>query len=226
LIILLGPWASTFKERAMPLDLPVLASFTLLWLAIVPTPGANALMVTHVAMTRTARHLALAIAGNMLGIALLATLALLGWAAVLETFPWLRLGVSIFGGLYLMWFGWKLIDRSRQPPPPLRTDDTPADTRKTLLLGFVTALSNAQAILFITSIYAVTGILHANLATGFASILIMITCNTAYLGTLGWLFQRESVRKGYQRFRRALEGTMGVLFVFFGGRLLLKAIWR
>ena len=30
------------------LDLPTLASFTLLWLAIVPTPGANALMVTHV----------------------------------------------------------------------------------------------------------------------------------------------------------------------------------
>ena len=99
----------------MSLDLTTLLSFTLLWLAIVPTPGANMLMVTHVAMTRTGRHVALALLGNMLGIALLASLALLGWAAILEAFPWLRLGVTIFGGLYLMWFGWKLLDRARKP---------------------------------------------------------------------------------------------------------------
>jgi len=212
----------------MPLtfDLPTLLSFTLLWLAIVPTPGANALMVTHVAMTRTGRHVALALLGNILGIALLASLALLGWAAILEAFPWLRLGVTIFGGLYLMWFGWKLLDRSRKPTPPLAAGSTPADYRKTVLLGFVTALSNAQAILFITSIYAVTGILHANLATGLASIVIMIVCNSAYLGALGWLFRRSAIRNGYQRFRGYLEGVMGGLFVFFGARLLWRALGR
>ncbi|OYU48483.1 MAG: hypothetical protein CFE31_12745 [Rhizobiales bacterium PAR1] len=209
------------------LDFPTLASFTLLWLAIVPTPGANALMVTHVAMTRTGRHVALALAGNLAGIALLATLALLGWAAVLETFPWLRLAVNIFGGLYLMWFGWKLVDRARTAPvAQIVARDTPADYRKTVLLGFVTAISNAQAILFITSIYAVTGVLNANLATGFATVVIMLFCNASYLGMLGWLFQREKVRNAYQRYRRVLEGTIGVLFIGFGGRLLWRAIAR
>ena len=209
------------------LDLPTLASFTLLWLAIVPTPGANALLVTHVAMTRTGKHVAFALLGNLAGIALLASLALLGWAALLEAFPWLRLGVSIFGGLYLMWFGWKLVDRARNAPTAaLSPRDTPADYRKTVLLGFVTALSNAQAILFITSIYAVTGILNANLATGIASIVIMLSCNAAYLGMLGWLFRRETIRAGYARFRRVLEGTMGGLFIFFGGRLLWRALAR
>lgn len=223
----------------MSLDLTTLLSFTLLWLAIVPTPGANMLMVTHVAMTRTGRHVALALLGNMLGIALLASLALLGWAAILEAFPWLRLGVTIFGGLYLMWFGWKLLDRARKPDSssdakssrePVSTSldfaSARADYRKTIILGFVTALSNAQAILFITSIYAVTGILHANLATGLASIVIMIVCNSAYLGALGWLFRRSAIRNGYQRFRRYLEGVMGGLFVFFGARLLWRALGR
>ena len=37
----------------MPLDTTILATFALFWLAIVPTPGPNILMVTHVAMTRT-----------------------------------------------------------------------------------------------------------------------------------------------------------------------------
>ena len=210
----------------MLLDLPVLASFTLLWLAIVPTPGANALMVTHVAMTRTGKHVALALLGNMAGIALLASLALLGWAAILEAFPWLRLAVSVFGGLYLMWFGWKLIERARTTHAPITPAATPDDYRKTILLGFVTAISNAQAILFITSIYAVTGVLNANLPTGLASVVIMITCNATYLGALGWLFRREKIRAGYARFRRVLEGTMGTLFVFFGGRLLWRALVR
>lgn len=211
---------------SLALDLSTLLSFTLLWLAIVPTPGANALMITHVAMTRSGKHVALALIGNLAGVASLAGLALIGWAAILNAFPWLRLGVTIFGGLYLMWFGWKLLDRARQPPPPLVARVTPADLRKTVLLGYVTALSNAQAILFITSIYAVTGILHANLATGLASVAIMLTCNGLYLAALGWLFQREAVRRGYQRFRRAFEGTVGALFLFFGGRLIWRALAR
>jgi threonine efflux protein len=208
------------------LDTTVLATFTLFWLAIVPTPGPNILMVTHVAMTRTARHVALAIAGNMAGIILLASLALLGWAALLQAFPWLRLAVNLLGGAYLIYVGLKLIGRARQPVPPIVTGETPADDWKTLALGFVTAISNAQAILFITSIYAVTGVLQANLTTGFATVAIMVVLNASYLFLLGWLFRREPVRNAYQRFRRGFEGTVGALFLVFGGRLIWRAVMR
>ena len=218
---------------AMPLslDLSVLSSFTLLWLAVVPTPGPNVLMVTHVAITRSPTHVAFAIFGNLAGIALMASLALVGWAALLEAFPWLRLGVSVFGGLYLMWVGSKLIRRARMgsavvAPCVHVAGDTPADYRRTAVLGFVTAVSNAQAILFITSIYAVAGVLHANVATGFATIAIMVCCNASYLAALGWLFQREKMRSGYARFRGVLEGTIGTLFMLFGGRLLWRALVR
>lgn len=208
------------------LDTTVIATFALFWLAIVPTPGPNILMVTHVAMTRSARHVALAIAGNMVGIILLASLALLGWAALLQAFPWLRLAVNVLGGAYLIYVGARLINRARQPVPPLEVQATPADDWKTIALGFVTAISNAQAILFITSIYAVTGVLNANLATGFATVAIMVTMNASYLFMLGWLFRREPVRRAYQRFRRGFEGTVGTLFLIFGGRLLWRAVMR
>jgi threonine/homoserine/homoserine lactone efflux protein len=102
--------------------------------------------------------------------------------------------------------------------------DTPADYRRTAVLGLVTALSNAQAILFITSIYAATGVLTANVATGFASIAIMLSCNAAYLALLGWLFQREKIRAAYARFRGLMDGAIGTLFVLFGGRLLWRAL--
>ena len=219
------------------LDLSVLSTFTLMWLAVVPTPGPNILMVTHVAITRTPVHVAYAIAGNMVGIALLAGLALVGWAAILETFPWLRVGVSVFGGLYLMWLGTRLVRRARRSgsgeAAPSSAGNTataaPAaadDYRRTALLGLVTALSNAQAILFITSIFAVAGVLNANAATGVATVLIIICCNVTYLSVLGWLFQREKMRAGYARYRGVLEGATGSLFILFGGRLLWRALVR
>lgn len=213
----------------LQLDLPVLSAFTLYWLAVVPTPGPNVLMVTHVAVTRRAPHVLFAILGNLTGIALLASLALVGWAAVLQAFPWLRLGVSVFGGAYLLWMGANLIRRSRlgaamAAAPALEEGDTPAHYRRTALLGLVTALSNAQAILFITSIFAATGVLYANAATGLATMAIMLICNASYLALLGWLFQREQVRAGYARFRGTLDATIGTLFLVFGGRLLWRAL--
>lgn len=218
------------------LDFSVLATFTLMWLAVVPTPGPNVLMVTHVAVTRTPTHVAYAIAGNVLGIALLASLALIGWAAILEAFPWLRVGVSIFGGLYLMWVGTRLVGRARRSGSAEAVPAAPGGTatvgdaghtrdhRRTALLGLVTALSNAQAVLFITSFFAVAGVLNANAATGVATVIIILCCNVTYLSVLGWLFQREKMRAGYARYRGVLEGATGSLFILFGGRLLWRAL--
>lgn len=219
------------------LDLHILATFTLMWIVVVPTPGPNVLMVTHVAITRTPAHVAYAIAGNMAGIALLASLALIGWAAILEAFPWLRLGVSVFGGLYLVWMGARLVRKARRagsaeavpqsaPGLPAGPGDARADYRRTALLGLVTALSNAQAILFITSFFAVAGVLNANAATGVATVLIILCCNASYLAALGWLFQREKMRAGYARYRGLLEGATGSLFILFGGRMLWRALVR
>ena len=213
-------------------DTRVLATFTLLWLAIVPTPGANSLLVTQVAITRQAADVGLVILGNMLGIAVLGGGALLGWATVLEIFPGLRLAVNILGGAYLVYFGCRLLWRSRQGRATSASNNVPAAATatpgalRTIGLGFVTALSNAQAIVFVTSIFALTGILQANAATGIAALAIMIGCNASYLSLLGWLFQRPAVRTFYARFRYLLDATFGALFIAFGGRLIWRELAR
>jgi threonine efflux protein len=211
------------------LDLAVLTTLTLLWIVIVPTPGANSLMVTHVALTRGSRHVVLALAGNMLGILLLASCALFGMAYVLEAFPWLRLTVHVLGGVYLVYFGLRLIRQSRRPAPipePLQQESvTDRSTQwRAFVLGFLTAVSNAQAIVFITSIFAASGVLKANLATGLACIVIMLICNASYLAFLAWLFMRSAARQIYQRFHRILEATIGGLFVLFGARLAFREL--
>jgi threonine efflux protein len=213
----------------LTIDFSVLTNFALLWAVIVPTPGANSLMVTHVALTRGRSHLAYAIAGNMLGIMLLALCALLGMVIVLDAFSWLRFAIHLLGAAYLVYFGARLIYRSRSCGQDVTPDPSATSGElgwRTLGLGFATALSNAQAIVFITSIFAVAGVLTANVATGLTCIGIMVLFNASYLAILGLLFVRPTPRRIYARFRRAIEGTIGALFIFFGVRLLFKELAR
>jgi threonine/homoserine/homoserine lactone efflux protein len=206
------------------IDWATVGAFALLWAAIVPTPGANSIFVTHVALTHQPRHVALAIVGNLFGILLLGLAALLGMALLLEVFPRLRLAVHVVGGLYLAYFGFRLIGRSsslrdgRASDPAYAAVDPPP--WHTVLLGFLTAVSNAQAIIFITSLLAVTGVLSATLGTGVACVAVMLLCNGSYLAFLGWLFRRSSARSLYSRFRPALEAVFGLVFIALGGRLL------
>jgi threonine efflux protein len=109
----------------------------------------------------------------------------------------LRIAVHVLGGAYLIYFGWRLLRRARAAATT--TDSSDAATRidrtepmKAIVLGLVTALSNAQAILFITSIFAVSGVLTTNAATGVAVLAIIATLNVSYLGFLAALVRCSS----------------------------------
>lgn len=219
------------SQVAGMIDTEVLWRFFVLWLVTVPTPGANSLMVTHLSLTRPAKHVGFALIGHIVAVMLLALCALLGWAALLELFPSLRTIVGVLGGAYLIYCGWLLSRRARSAniAPSLARDDTDnngTEPSKAFFVGFATALSNAQAILFITSIFAVTGVLTANLPTAGSVLGIIIVCNLSYLSFLGWIFRRPTIRAGYQRFRHCIEGVVGALFVVFGLRLIIREVWR
>ena len=104
----------------MSLDYQVLWAFAVLWLAIVPTPGANSLLIIHLALTRGWREVATALAGNLLGIAAYALATLLGLALLLAAAPSVRLLIYLLGGLYLLWVGTRLLRGGLRRPSPRR----------------------------------------------------------------------------------------------------------
>jgi threonine/homoserine/homoserine lactone efflux protein len=115
----------------------------------------------------------------------------------------------------------------------LAPDECPEDASDAMLdpplarsfsVGLATALSNAQAIFFMTSIYAVTGITNANTATALATLVIIAVCNGVYLLALGWLLRRSTPRIIYARHRRWLERLTGLAFLIFGSRLMLREL--
>jgi threonine/homoserine/homoserine lactone efflux protein len=216
----------------LQLDTSILAVFTLLWLAIVPTPGPNSLLIMRLALTAGWRDVATALAGNLLAIASYALATLLGLSLLLAAAPSVRLGVYLLGGAYLVWVGLRLVgvgvrrSRHRDTDAGLgsaangSSEARPVD--RPFTQGVLTALANVQALFFLSSIFAGVGILRANLATGLAAVGIIVAGNGAYLSLLAWLLQRERPRAFYARYRGVMEIGFGMLFVLFGARL----VWR
>lgn len=214
----------------MQLDTSILTAFTLLWLAIVPTPGPNSLLIMRLALTAPWRDMAVALGGNLLAIASYALATLLGLSLLLAAAPSVRLGVYLLGGGYLLWVGWRLVRTGLARSRAWKGDGPESDVLASdagrvdnpFMQGVLTALANVQALFFLSSIFAGVGILRANLATGFAAVGIIVLCNGAYLALLAWALQRERPRALYARYRGAMEIGFGALFAAFGARL----IWR
>jgi threonine/homoserine/homoserine lactone efflux protein len=213
----------------LDLDYSVLGAFALLWLAIVPTPGPNSLLIVQLALTSSWRAVGAALVGNLLGIASYGLATLFGLAVVLQAAPRLSLLIHILGGLYLLWIGARLVSAGwsrrgadRAPQPALA-----ARKGRPFAQGILTALANVQAVFFLTSIFASVGILHANRATGLAAVVIIVVGNGLYLSLLAWLMQRPAAQSFYARYRPAMEIGFGLLFLVFGARLVEReaAAW-
>lgn len=216
----------------MQLDYTLLGTFALLWLAIVPTPGANSLLIVHLALTAGWRDVGAALAGNLIAIAAYALATLLGLALLLATVPSVRLGVYALGGAYLIWVGAQLVrggfarHRAGQAGAAVASINAGPSGRP-FLQGVLTQLANVPALFFLASIFAGVGLLAANAATQLAAIGVIVLGNGAYLSLLAWLMQREAPRAFYARNRGLMEIGFGLLFLVFGARLVLRelAVW-
>jgi threonine efflux protein len=209
------------------LDYALLGAFALLWLAIVPTPGPNSLLIVHLALTAGWRDVGLALAGNLLAIATYALATLFGLALLLAAAPSVRLGVYVLGGAYLVWVGARLarsgLARRRAGDAGARlADGGSGRAGGPFLQGVLTALANVQALFFLASIFAGVGLLAASPATQACAIGIIIAGNGLYLALLAWLMQRQAARAFYARNRGLMEIGFGLLFLAFGARLLVR----
>jgi threonine/homoserine/homoserine lactone efflux protein len=211
------------------IDYAVLGGFTLLWLAIVPTPGPNSLLIVHLALTATWRDVAIALAGNLFGVTIYALGTLFGLALLLAREPSLRLAVYVLGGAYLVWSGIRLVRagvvwRGSASAGVLADRSRKVAARNPFLQGVLTALANVAALFFLASIFAGAGILVANPATQLAALGVIIIGNGLYLSLLAWLLQHERARAFYARNRGAMQLGFGVLFLAFGLRLIVREL--
>ena len=199
----------------------LLLSVATIHLVAMASPGPNVLVVTQTAMSRSQRS-ALAVAlGVATGSLILATLAAVGLGLVFEQASWLRHGIQVAGGAYLVYLGVRVWLGAGEPPPSPEPSVGPGEDspRWLYLRGLLTNLTNPKAAVFFGSILA-------PVLDGAEADWVVVAAIAVIVGNALWwhcllavLFGRPPVRRWYARAKRVIDRVVGGLLVLLGLRL-------
>ncbi len=190
------------------------ATFALLWMVAVVTPGPNVLLITGTALESSRRVALWTVAGVLAGTVVWGAAGFFGVGLLFGAAPWLYIGLKAAGGAYIVYLGARLIFKKSGPL------DAIAVGRQSGWRGFrrglATQLANPKSGAFVATIFAATMPREAPLSAGLAAIAMMVTISGTFYGLWIWSLGREAIRARYLRARRVVERATGALFVAFG----------
>lgn len=198
---------------------------TLIWLAVVVSPGPNFLVVSRLALSRSRRSAIGATFGITIGSLIYAALTMFGLSVVMLRFAWLGDTIRVAGGAYLVWLGvqaWRTRPESPQPAAAGTGQGGPSMLHG-LRVGFLTETTNPKGIafflgLFATAVPAATP-LWAKLAVLSAGGVIEVAWYTA----VSFALSSGPMRAGYQRVRQTVDRVLGTLLIALGLKVALDA---
>jgi len=163
-----------------------------------------------------------ALSGDLLAIAMLATLSVLGLNTLLETYPAAFLGLRLAGALYIMWLGWTFLRPARMPVGSTTGAAPPAQSGMVLWLhSFGVGISNPKAVLFFAALFP--QFIPADSGPHILALLVatFVVVKLVILG--GYAIGARHVVRLLRKPDHARAGQMltGVIFVCFG----LLMIW-
>jgi threonine/homoserine/homoserine lactone efflux protein len=197
-----------------------LAAVWLLHLAALLTPGANVLLVSHLAAGGDRRAAACAAAGVAIGAGIWSCAAGLGVGALFAGLPASRLVLQLMGAAYLIHAGIRI----RRDPSPPGTAPVRLSRRRALQAGLLTNLSNPKAALFFGGIFTAVLPAHPGGALLLASVALVLANAMAWHLLLALLFSRRRVQAAFAARRLAVSRVAGAVLCAFGASLLVSAL--
>jgi threonine efflux protein len=194
------------------------------------SPGPNFLMVTQLSLAgHRARGVASAL-GVGVGSTLWATLAMLGFATVLQRIDWLYTGVRVGGALYLAWLGFKLLRAGARKDtaetvataPVVAEPLLPAgrdDYFRTWRTGLFTCLTSPKSCVFWTSVFAAMLPTHPPMWFCGVALAMVATMSFSWHCGIAFLFADDRTQRGYRRLRRPIDAFCGVALVGLGVKI-------
>ncbi|RDU95659.1 LysE family translocator [Trinickia dinghuensis] len=183
------------------------------------SPGPSNLAIMSIAANH-GRKAALAFAAGVIsGSMFWATVATVGISAALIAYSHFIVAIKIFGGVYLLWLAYKSgrTALSASATTSSKTD-RPATHKGLYVRGALLHLTNPKAVLVWVSIVALSsnnaGSTHGAVIPGCALI------GSCVFSGYAFVFSMDSARRFYTRARRALEGSLAVVFGITGIKLL------
>jgi threonine/homoserine/homoserine lactone efflux protein len=189
------------------------------------SPGPSFVLVARTAVAGSrANGLALAL-GMGAGGVLFAVAALLGLHVMLNSFPWMNLGLKLLGGAYLIFLGGLIWRGARRP---LRLPETEAQTGPPAFfhsfgLGFLTQASNPKAVVIYASIFASLLPPEVPWSARFLLPLLIFLIEAGWYSVVALTLSTASPRALYLRAKVWIDRATGGVMVLLGVRLVAGA---
>tara|TARA_R110000803_G_scaffold107532_2_gene175692 strand:+ start:2353 stop:2988 length:636 start_codon:yes stop_codon:yes gene_type:complete len=208
------------------MELSSYLAFILISAAQSATPGPSTLFLVNNALAFGWRRALGALSGDLVAIALLATLSVVGLGALLEAYPLIFLSLRLLGAFYVLWLGWTYLSPIDQPQEAKGTAEI-ARGRDGLSLWFYSfgvGISNPKAVLFFAALFP--QFIPAESGPPVLALLVLtfVVAKLVVLG--GYAIGARRVVKMFQKPEHARRGRAltGIIFVVFGVLMIVSAI--
>ncbi|WP_312928062.1 threonine export protein RhtC [Pseudescherichia sp.] len=204
--------------------LTLFLTVALVHLVALMSPGPDFFFVSQTAVSRSRKEAMMGVLGITLGVMIWAGVALLGLNLILEKMAWLHTIIMVGGGLYLCWMGYQLLRGAlkKEVLNTLAPQVELATSGRSFVKGLLTNLANPKAIIYFGSVFS----LFVGDGVGETArwgIFVLIALETfAWFTLVASLFALPTMRRGYQRMAKWIDGVAGALFTAFGLHLIIS----
>ncbi|MDJ0720801.1 MAG: LysE family transporter [Desulfobacterales bacterium] len=198
----------------------VLLSVAGLWTVAVVTPGPNFFLTVQTAIGGSRPQALWSVLGTSCGTVVWGLAGFFGLALLFQAAPWLYGGLKLLGGGYLIYLGVKLL----RPGGGYQGHNAwghhaPVRATGAWRAGLLTNLSNPKTAAFVTGLFAASMPAAAPAWLGLASVALMTTLSLVWYAAVACFFSGARCTRIYQRSRRWIDRTAGIIFIAYGARL-------
>jgi len=201
----------------------MLTTFATIWVlhvAALLTPGANVLLVSHLAATGDRRSASYAALGVTLGAVVWSSAAVLGISVLFAAFPTARLLLQVAGAMYLLYVAFRLWRASA----PAAKNLEPLSPARALRAGLLTNLSNPKSALFFGSVFSTALPASPSAAVLVAAVTLVVFNALCWHLLLAFVFSRQVVQAGYAAQRGVLARLAAAVVGGLGLSLLVASV--
>jgi threonine efflux protein len=198
--------------------MPLLSIFIIHAFALM-TPGPDFMFMCRTGTRHRGHHILQAALGLTSGVAIWATLSLVGLNLLFRAYPWARVTVMIVGALYLYRIAYAIYRSANE----VHFGTTGKDHRF-FVKGLATNLSNPKAIVYFSSIFSTLHLQKGSFILPLVILLVVIETAIWFI-LLGYLFSSSSVKLYYQRHKKRFDHLSAAVFFVFATLILAEAFF-
>lgn len=207
------------------MELSAYLTFLLVSATQAATPGPSTVFIVNNAVAYGWRRALAALSGDLVAIALLATLSVIGLGALLMAYPLTFLALRLVGAAYIIWLGWSYLrPAAPQGGPTAMEAAHGANGLRLWLHSFGVGISNPKAILFFAALFP--QFLPVGSGPSVLALLV-VTFVIAKLVVLGgYAFGARHFVRLLRNPEHARRGRMltGIIFMAFGALMIWSAL--